>query len=148
MRVLGIDYGTKRVGYALSDPEGRTAFPGGLIEGKGEEAVLARIAELARAQGAGRIVVGLPIALSGEEGIAAKKTRAFAGRLRALACVPVETFDERLSTARAERALIAGKVSRAKRARKIDAVAATLFLQTYLDRKRRIEEEAGGADRF
>ncbi|MFH0964475.1 MAG: Holliday junction resolvase RuvX [Planctomycetota bacterium] len=146
MRVMGIDYGTKRVGYALSDPEGKLAFPGGVVEERDEAAALARIAELARAEGAGRIVVGLPITLSGEEGIAAKRAQAFADGLRRRAGVPVETFDERLSTVRAERTLLSRDLSRAKRARKIDAVAATLFLQTYLDRQGRLAEKEDPAD--
>ena len=136
VRVVGIDYGSKRVGWAVSDWEGVTAFPGGVITWKKEAQLLGEIAGIVQEKDAGMVVVGLPLALSGEEGIAAIKVQAFAERLRAALPVPVETFDERLSTARAERAMLDADVSRAKRAKRVDAVAAALFLQTWLDRRR------------
>lgn len=135
MRVLGIDYGSKRVGWSVSDWDGVTAFPGGLITWKKEDELLREITKLVEDKEAQQVVVGLPLALSGEEGIAARNVLAFAKRLRAALSVPVETFDERLSTARAQRAMVDADVSRAKRAKRVDAVAAALFLQTWLDRR-------------
>ena len=135
VRVLGIDYGSKRVGWSVSDWDGVTAFPGGLITWKKEDELLREITKLVEDKEAQQVVVGLPLALSGEEGIAARNVLAFAKRLRAALSVPVETFDERLSTARAQRAMVDADVSRAKRAKRVDAVAAALFLQTWLDRR-------------
>ena len=137
MRVLAIDYGAKRVGYAVSDDEGITAFPGGVTTWRSEADLIRKIAQLVEEKEAGKVVVGLPISLSGKHGPAAKQALRFAERLGAAIEVPVDTFDERLSTVRAERALLSGNLSRAKRARRIDAIAASLFLQTYLDRERR-----------
>jgi putative Holliday junction resolvase len=95
---------------------------------------LKAIARLVREQGAGTVVVGLPLLMSGEEGSRARDAREFAESLgRRLPGVAVELWDERLTTVQAERAMIAGNVRRKRRKQKIDTLAATLILQSYLD---------------
>lgn len=136
MRVLGIDVGTQRIGVALSDPTGTIAQSLAVIPRAGWNAVLAEIRRLVDAHGVERIVVGLPLRLDATEGDAAREARVFAARVAAAVPVPVEMQDERLSTAEAERAMVAQDVRREERRRRRDAVAAAVFLQTYLDRQR------------
>jgi len=138
MRVLAIDYGAKRVGHAVSDTEGITAFPGGVISWQRQGDLIRQIAGLVQDKEADKVVVGLPLDLSGQPGHAARQVLDFVARLRNALPVPVDTFDERLSTVRAERSMLAADLSRAKRAKRIDAVAAAIFLQVYLDRERAI----------
>jgi putative Holliday junction resolvase len=95
------------------------------------------LAQIAKAQEASRIVVGLPLRLDGRHGPEAKAAQELAGRLRTASGLPVELVDERLTTAAAEKSLIAGGVRREKRRMSIDGVAATLLLQGHLDSKRR-----------
>jgi putative Holliday junction resolvase len=95
------------------------------------------LAQIAKAQEASRIVVGLPLRLDGRHGPEAKAAQELAGRLRKASGLPVELVDERLTTAAAEKSLIAGGVRREKRRMSIDGVAATLLLQGHLDSKRR-----------
>ncbi len=99
MRVLALDYGSARTGVAVSDPTGTLARPLCTVEQAASDAGLARLVELAREEGAERIVVGLPLTLRGEEGLQAEETMRFVDRLRAVVDVPVETFDERFTTA-------------------------------------------------
>ena len=102
-RVLALDYGSARCGCALSDPSGTLATPLDVVAHPGSEQGLERIAALVAEHGAERVVVGLPVSLSGEEGPQAAEARAFAARLAAAVRVPVETFDERFTTALARR---------------------------------------------
>ena len=102
-RVLALDYGSARCGCALSDPTGTLATPLDVVADPGSEQGLERIAALVAEHGAERVVVGLPVSLSGEEGPQAAEARAFAARLAAAVSVPVETFDERFTTALARR---------------------------------------------
>jgi putative Holliday junction resolvase len=101
-RVLALDYGEARCGAAISDPTGTLATPLEAIERPGSRRGLERVARLVRSQGAGRVVVGLPLTLAGEEGEQARVTREWATRLRQLLSVPVELHDERLTTRQAE----------------------------------------------
>ena len=140
MKVLAIDHGARRVGYATSDSDGVTAFPGGVISWRNERDLLKEIARVAEEKEVDKIVVGLPIRLSGEVGPAAQKVLDFVEKLRAALATPVETFDERLSTVRAQRSMLGADLSRAKRAKRVDAVAAAVFLQTYLDCQRSHKE--------
>lgn len=133
MRVLGIDVGTHRIGVALSDPTGVIAQSLTVIPRTGWQAALAELRDLVAGHGVERIVVGLPLRMDGTEGDAARQARAFAQRLRAAVGVPVEMQDERLSTAEAERAMVAADVRRERRQMRRDAVAAALILQRYLD---------------
>ena len=137
MRVLGIDVGTRRIGVAVSDPTGTIAQSLAVIPRTGWKGVLGEIRRLVDAHGVERVVVGLPLRLNATEGDAAREARAFALRLAAALPMPVVMQDERLSTAEAERAMVAQDVRREARRQRRDAVAAALFLQTYLDREHR-----------
>jgi putative Holliday junction resolvase len=136
VRVLAVDPGSRRVGLALSDPTGTIAQPLTTFDAEPQETLAERLAETAKQHDATRIVVGLPRQLDGSTGDAARAARALAGSLRRVSGLPVELVDERLTTAQAERSMIAGGVRRAKRRATIDQVAATLLLQSYLDGKR------------
>ncbi len=133
---MAVDPGSKRVGVAISDPTGTIAYPLATVDAQPGETLADRLAVLARANEAGSIVVGLPRRLDGTEGPEAKSARVLAAALRKAAGVKVELVDERMTTAQAERSMIAGGVRRARRRATIDGVAATLVLQSHLDRKR------------
>ena len=135
MTVLGIDFGLKRIGLAFSDPGGRIAFPGRVITGTPEAAV-AEVAREAAERRAGTIVVGLPKNMDGSRGDMADRAAAFADALRAATVAEVDTWDERLTSVQADRAMLAGDLSRKKRKQHIDALAAQIMLQSYLDRAR------------
>jgi putative Holliday junction resolvase len=122
LRVLALDYGTARCGCAISDPTGTLARPLPAVEPPDPEA----IAEVVSAEGVERVVVGLPTTLSGEEGDQAKLSRAFAAQLSEILDVPVETYDERLTTRMADQSAREG--ARADR----DSLAAAHLLETYL----------------
>jgi len=136
MRVLGIDHGAKRIGLALSDEEGRIAFPEGVLASNGLRKDVAAICDLIVERGVERVVVGLPKHMDGRAGEQAQAAQAFANALANSTSAPVETLDERLSTVEANRALQAdGKRGRArakKRKAVVDAVAASIILDTYL----------------
>jgi putative holliday junction resolvase len=99
VKVLALDYGSARTGVAVSDATGTLARPLGVVERAGSEAGLGRVAELVREEAAELVVVGLPLTLRGERGRQAQETERFVQRLRAVLAVPVETFDERFTTA-------------------------------------------------
>jgi putative Holliday junction resolvase len=138
MRVMAVDPGSKRVGLAVSDPSGTIAQALPTVPAEPVDTLAARLAEIAQAQDARQIVVGLPLRLDGTHGPEAAAARRLAHGLRQASRLPVEMVDERLTTAEAERSLIAGGVRRAKRRLSIDGVAATLLLQGHLDSKRAI----------
>jgi putative Holliday junction resolvase len=135
MRILGIDYGEKRIGIAISDPLGITAQPLEVIDSAKDVGGIRGI--LKEYEGVGLIVVGLPKTLKGEVGIAAQKVLEFVERVRAEVGIDVTTLDERLTTAAAEKTMISAGLSRAKRKKVIDKSAAAIMLQNYLDTKRK-----------
>jgi putative Holliday junction resolvase len=136
-RVLALDVGTRRLGIAVSDPTGTVASPLATIPRRDPAQDAAALAALAAEQGATTVVAGLPVTLAGAEGPAAKAVRAYLEELRPLLPgLAFELADERLSTVAAERALVGGGVRRRDRRQVVDQVAASLFLQTWLDRKR------------
>ncbi len=137
MRILAVDPGSKRVGLAVSDPTSTIAQALTTIPAEPAATLASRLAEIAKAQDARRIVVGLPLRLDGRRGPEAVAAKELADRLRQASGLPVELVDERLTTAAAERSLIAGGVRREKRRLSVDRVAATLLLQGHLDRKNR-----------
>ena len=132
--LIGLDLGTKTIGVASSDPDRRVAAPVETIARKRFGLDAARILELAAERRAAGLVLGLPINMDGSEGPRAQATRAFARNLAQLTALPIALWDERLSTAAVERALIAADASRARRKAVIDAHAASYILQGALDR--------------
>ena len=135
-RLMGLDVGTKTIGVALSDVT-RTIASGVTTLARGKFTVDAqRLLGLAEQHGVGGFVVGLPVNLDGSEGPRAQATRAFARNLAKVTAAPILLWDERLSTAAAERTLLDADMSRRRRAQVIDKVAATLILQSALDRLR------------
>jgi putative Holliday junction resolvase len=139
--VLGIDLGSKRIGLAISDAEERIALPAGVLESRGRAADLEALGRLAAERGVSRVVVGLPLHMSGRAGPEAEAARAFARALAEKSALPVETLDERWSTVEAERTLReTGRSRRKRRSGEADTLAATLLLRTYLERRAR----AGG----
>jgi putative Holliday junction resolvase len=134
MRVVGLDLGTKRIGVAVSDRSGTIASPLVVLErGRSRAADHARIAELVSAEEAERVVVGLPISLSGADGPAARAAREEAAALATVVGVPVETHDERLTTVTAERRLAERGVRGQRRRAVVDKEAAAVILQSWLD---------------
>lgn len=141
MRVMALDVGEKTVGIAVSDELGITVSPRDTLRRDGSE--LQRLAAFVAHEEIGEVVVGLPISLNGTMGPSAQQALELAERLRALLRVPVVTWDERLTTAQAEKLLIAAETRRSKRRQVIDQVAAALILQGYLRRKE-LENDPGG----
>lgn len=137
MRYLGIDFGESRIGLAVSDPEGRFALPLTTLKRQNDRAAAREIAEIARAEGVERLVLGEPVGLDGARGEAAERVRRFGKKLEAAAKLPVELIEEALTSVAAdERLREAGVDTRKDRAR-IDAVAAQILLQDALDRRAR-----------
>ncbi len=135
MRVIGIDYGTVRTGIAISDPTGTFAQPSGFI--RCDSISLQQLAEQIelkiREIKAEKIVMGLPKHMSGDEGTHAAKVRELAAILEEKTKIKARLLDERLTSVSAEKLLIEGNVSREKRKEKVDAVAACIILQSFLD---------------
>ena len=136
MRVLAVDPGAKRVGLAVSDPTETIAQPLATIPAEPAETLPARLAEVAKKEEVGRIVVGLPRRLDGTLGPEARAARELAAEIRRASGLPVVMVDERLTTAAAERSLLEAGMRREKRRANIDRVAAAILLQSHLDRKR------------
>ena len=132
--LIGLDLGSKTIGVAVSDPDRRIAAPVETIARRRFADDARRIFELAAERRAVGFVLGLPINMDGSEGPRAQSTRAFGRNLAKLTELPIALWDERLSTAAVERALIAADASRARRKAVIDAHAATYILQGALDR--------------
>ena len=127
MKVLALDYGSARTGVAVSDPTGTVARPLEVVPRAASDEGLTRVLELAAEEGVERIVVGLPVTLRGELGAQAEETERFVERLRGATDLPVESFDERFTTALARQA---GETRAAE-----DAVAAAHLLTSYLQWK-------------
>jgi putative Holliday junction resolvase len=138
--LIGLDVGTKTIGVAVSDRSRRIASPRETIRRTRFGPDAARLLEIARADNAAGVVIGLPISMDGSEGPRAQSTRAFARNLAGLTELPIAFWDERLSTAVVERMLIEADRSRARRAEIVDKLAAAYILQGALDRLARIAE--------
>jgi len=137
VRILALDVGEKRIGLAVSDPLGITAQGLEVLVRRDPETDLARLLEVARKWGVQEIVLGLPRHMDGRLGQAAPKILELARELSAALGVKVTTWDERLTTAEAERVLIQADVSRRRRRQVVDQLAAVLILQGYLDHRGR-----------
>ncbi len=136
MRLLGVDPGSVRTGLAIADDSVPVATPLRTLRHVGVNDAARQVAEAIAQEQIDTVVIGLPLALDGSEGQAVRRTRRFASLLQALAPIPVVLWDERLSTASAERALQAQGLRRAARRDVVDQAAATLLLQSYLDSRR------------
>ncbi len=135
-RVLGVDLGTVRVGLAVSDPEGLTAQPLEVLEGPGPEGFAAAVAARVKEMDVDEIVVGIPLRMDGRRGPEADAAEVFARTLEAQTLIPVHRWDERLSTAEAERAMRSAGRSARKQRGVVDKVAAALILGAYLESRR------------
>jgi len=133
MRILALDHGTKRIGVAISDELKMIAQPLEFIPAGPFADFLARLKEILREKEVSLILVGLPRNMDGSYGPAALKVQEFVAVLKGAVTVPIQTWDERLTTAQANRALIEANVRRAKRKEKVDKTAAAILLQSYLD---------------
>ena len=135
MRILGIDYGDARTGIAVSDPMGWTAQGLSTLSEKDPKRAAEKVAEIAKQYGAEKIVLGLPKNMDGTEGFRTQATKNFAALLAEICPLPIEFWDERLSTVAAQRTLNETNVRGKKRKQVLDTVAATYILQGYLDKK-------------
>jgi putative Holliday junction resolvase len=137
MRALGIDLGTKRVGVAVSDSNGAVATPIEVVQRTGDRpAEHRRLARLIEEWEADILVVGMPYSLDGSVGPAAAAAAAEVEELRVTIPVPIETYDERLTTVTADRSLMEMKLTATARRRMVDQVAAAVMLQAWLDHRR------------
>ena len=134
MSTMGLDVGQKRIGVAIAASEGLLAIPIDVIDRAGEEADLKTILTLINEWGINRVVVGLPRSLDGSIGKQAEEVVAFSKTLSQRISIPVDTWDERLSTVAAERLMRDAGVKGEKRRAHRDAMAAAIILQGYLDR--------------
>ncbi|RJE48351.1 MULTISPECIES: Holliday junction resolvase RuvX [unclassified Dehalobacter] len=135
MRIMGLDLGEKTIGVAMSDPLGITAQGVEVIRRTGKEKDREELARLIREYEVDEIVLGYPKNMNGTLGERAKLTEVFAEELREEYLLPVKLWDERLSTIGAQRALLEADLSRAKRKKVIDKMAAVFILQGYLNSK-------------
>ncbi len=136
MRSLGLDIGEKRIGVALSDSLGIMAGALTVIERATDEAAVQQIVDLVLENEVERIVVGMPRSLDGSLGKQAQAVQSFVDLLKENTDIPVVTWDERLSTVAAERALLETGMKRDKRKKHRDSLAAAFILQGYLDREK------------
>ncbi len=135
-RILSLDFGEKRIGVAVSDPLNIIAQSVGTIERKGVKSDLKKIEELVRVYEAEKIIVGLPLNMDGTKGKSANRAIAFVNELKKEIKIEVEMLDERLTTRQGERIFLEADLSRKKRKKNIDKIAAQLILQSYLDSNR------------
>ena len=136
MRLIGLDVGEARIGVAVSDPTGTLASARTVLARRPEQVALKALQQLVEEEEAAAIIVGLPRSLSGELHGQAALVQEFAELVRQQVAVPVHFWDERLSTVAAEREMRASGAKREKRRAMIDAVAAAIILQSYLDASR------------
>jgi putative holliday junction resolvase len=135
MRSLGIDFGEKRIGLAISDPEGRLAVPLATLERRNDRSALRQIAEIASREGVERLVLGEPLDPEGQRGAAAERIRRFGERLAAMTGLPLAWVDESWTSAEAAARLRQAGIGSRREPGRIDAVAAQILLQEVLDRR-------------
>ena len=137
MRIIALDWGERRVGVAISDGLGITAQPVEVIDNGDYSTRINRIRELIKEREVKEIVIGMPFTLKGEIGCQAKKVESLSEKLKTEFQIPVHLQDERFSTKEVERQLISFDLSRGKRKKVRDKLAAQMILQTFLDRRNR-----------
>jgi putative Holliday junction resolvase len=145
-RLLGVDYGSVRVGLAVSDPDRRIASPLATYARRGPDADATYFRALAAAEEVVGLVVGLPVHTDGREGVKAREARAFGQWLGEVTGRPVAFYDERFTTVQAESALWAAGLTHKRRKERRDRVAAQMLLQAYLDAGCPPEEPPRGLD--
>jgi putative Holliday junction resolvase len=133
MRILALDYGTKRIGVALSDELKMMAHPREFLPAEPFSEVLVQLKTLIREEEVELILVGMPRNLDGTYGDSAERARQFVTVLREAICIPIRTWDERLTSVAAQRALREAGVRSNKQRSRIDQCSAAIFLQSYLD---------------
>lgn len=133
MKALGIDFGERRIGLALSDPSGTFALPHGVVERETDRRAVYRIVELVRSEGVERLVLGEPRGLDGSAGEAVDRVRRFGRKLEKASGLPITFVDESLTTVEAAERLRASGLDRRDRPGRRDAVAAQILLQQALD---------------
>jgi len=133
MRILALDHGTKRMGIAVSDETKTIAQPLEFIPAEPFANFLARLKEIIREKEVELILIGMPRNMDGSYGPAALKVQEFVAVLKDAVAIPIKTWDERLTSAQSNRFLIQGNVRRDKRKEKVDKMAASILLQSYLD---------------
>ena len=140
-RALGIDFGERRIGLAISDPEGRLAVPLATLMRRSDRVAVAQIAEIAGREGVARLVVGEPVSLDGSRGAAADRARRFGAKLAARTGLPLTFVGEALTTVEAGARLRAAGVDPRREPGRLDALAAQILLQEALDRPDRTGQE-------
>lgn len=133
MRILALDHGTKRIGVAVSDELKMIAQPLEYIDAEPFAGFLSRLKDILREKEVELILIGMPRNMDGSYGPAASKVQEFVTVLKEAITVPIKTWDERLTSAQANRFLIQADVRRDKRKEKVDKTAAAILLQSYLD---------------
>jgi putative holliday junction resolvase len=136
MRIVGVDHGDRNIGLAVSDPLGLTAQPLGAERVGDRNGEVQAVVRAVATMEAGKVVVGLPRSLNGTLGPRAQIVLSFVEALKGALTIPVETWDERLSTREADRVLASAGVKPSKRKEKIDTICAQIILQSYLDAHR------------
>jgi len=132
-RILALDFGSKRIGLAVSDELGLTAQGLPTLQRSNKRKDLGHLRRVIRQYSVGEIVMGLPLRMSGSEGVQAEKVQTFAEELRRSFKLPVHLFDERLTSVEANRVLHETDMSTQRRAEVVDRIAAVLILQSFLE---------------
>jgi putative Holliday junction resolvase len=135
LRILAVDWGERRVGLAVSDPGGVIASPLPTLNVRGRQDAIEGVARMAAEQEVERIVVGLPLLMSGARGRAAETAEAFAAELAARTGLPVDTYDERLTSALSQRRMHEAGIKRRRSKERVDQGAAVALLESYLLRR-------------
>jgi len=133
---MGIDFGTKRIGIAVSDELLLTAQGLDTIRRRDLKSDLAIIKGIVESNGVGEVIVGLPLNMNGTYSEKTREAVSFVGELEKVISIPIKTWDERLTSMQADRAMLEGDMSRAKRRKLSDRLAAQIILQSYLDSRK------------
>ena len=133
MRILALDHGTKRIGVAVSDETKTIAQPLEYIPAEPFGGFLERLKKILAEKEISLILIGMPRNMDGSYGPATRKVETFIGVLKTAITVPIKTWDERLTSTMTNRTMVQGNVRRDKRKEKVDAMAAAILLQSYLD---------------
>jgi putative Holliday junction resolvase len=132
-RILAVDYGERKFGLAISDPEGRLSLPLPAYRAQNQKEFLRHLSELVRSEKIGLVIVGIPTTLKGSESAKTKEAKLFLRKLNAELPVPVKGYDERLTTQVALRKMRQAEFRLKRHKKKVDSLAAAEILQSYLD---------------